>query len=214
MASATSSSQRDWGKVRWPRTLVPSLPCTHPPCPARTDLALPSVSGRTGHGVRGAYQGVHHCPVQPLRTHPGDSCGHHVEVQSPGTPGLPGLWGWANRYWPPRDPCAWARTTLGAGGRAGLQASSFHGMAQTWGVWASGSRNGCDAFGRKVRPLALEVRARRVGLTFSVAASPKGAVHFLVVLIGQRVGGPSTSRGGHPWPEQRWGLLTGPGWGI
>uniref|UniRef100_A0A452TTY6 E3 ubiquitin-protein ligase UHRF n=1 Tax=Ursus maritimus TaxID=29073 RepID=A0A452TTY6_URSMA len=37
MASATSSSQRDWGKVRWPRALVPS-------CPAR---ALPALHALT-----------------------------------------------------------------------------------------------------------------------------------------------------------------------
>lgn len=210
MASATSSSQRDWGKVRRPHAPRPCCPA----CPACAHPALLSVSGWTGHGVRGAYQGVHHRPVQPLRTHPGDSCGHHVEVQSPGTPRLPGLWGWADGCWPPRGPCAWARTTLGAGGKAGLQASSFRGVAQTWGVWGRGSCNRCDAFGRKVRPLALKVGARRVGLSCSVAASPKGAVYFLVVFVGQRVGGPSTSRGGHPRPEQRWGLLPGPGWGI
>jgi len=31
---------------------------------------------------------------------------------------------------------------------------------------------------------------------------------------GQRVGGPSTSRGGYPWPEQSRGLLLGPGWRV
>lgn len=73
---------------------------------------------------------------------------------------------------------------------------------------------GVIGFGRKVRPLALDVGARRVGLSCSVTASPKGAIHHLVVSAGQRVGGPSTSRGGHPRPEQRWGLFLGPGWGI
>lgn len=81
MASATSSSQRDWGKVRGPR--APCAPAA-PHAPAAVHAALPSVLEWTGHGVRGPHQGVHHRAVQPLWPHPGHPRGHHVEVQSPG----------------------------------------------------------------------------------------------------------------------------------
>lgn len=46
------------------------------------------------------------------------------------------------------------------------------------------------------------------------AAGPGGATYFSVVFTGQRVWGPSTSCGRHPRPEQRWGVLPGPGWRV
>ena len=148
MASATSSSQRDWGKVRWPRPACPQQPCCPPTLThsARSSLFLEC----TGHGVRGAHQGVHHCSIQPLWTHPRDPRGHHVEIQSPGTPKQLELGQHALAF--QKSHClegAVPRT----GGTAGIQASSSCAVARIQG---RGSCNRCDAFGGKVRPLALK----------------------------------------------------------
>jgi hypothetical protein len=83
MASATSSSQRDWGKVRQ----VLSLATFPPPHQALTHrLSVPTWSG---HGVCGPHEGMHHRPVQPLWPHPRGPCGYHVAVPGPGKCGRP-----------------------------------------------------------------------------------------------------------------------------
>lgn len=144
MASATSSSQRDWGKVRPPRT-----PCPSPPAPtalpalqALTLLFLWSRTDRAWHawGVPRSAPSSRPTTMDPSRGSPWAPCGGSESRY----PRLPGLWGRAHGYWPPRSPCTWARTTLGTGGWAGLQAGSFRGVAQTWGFWGRGSRNRCD----------------------------------------------------------------------
>lgn len=148
MASATSSSQRDWGKVRRPRPACPRQPRC-PPTLAHGTLSSLFLEC-TGHGVRGAHQGVHHRSIQPLRTHPRGPRGHHVEVQSPGTPKQPEFGQQVLAF---QKPHCLERAVPRTGGTAGIQASSSCAMARIQG---GGSCNRCDTFGGKVRPLALK----------------------------------------------------------
>lgn len=58
MASATSSSQRDWGKVRPPRALHPR----RPPCPTHAHSALPLVPDGQGMACVGRTK---ECTIVP-----------------------------------------------------------------------------------------------------------------------------------------------------
>lgn len=77
MASATSSSRRDWGKVRHihPFLSLSLFPTPHCSC---------SSFHMAGHGMCGPHQRVYHCACQPFRAHPWCPCGYHVALQSPG----------------------------------------------------------------------------------------------------------------------------------
>lgn len=88
MASASSSSQRDWGKVSantiWILnlsaffffSLIMGMTITH-----HKWFALSPI---LGYGLCRSNQTVHHCSIQSLRPNPWHSCRFPMEVQSPG----------------------------------------------------------------------------------------------------------------------------------
>ena len=89
MASASSSSQRDWGKVRTDFTCsVPFYTTSHyiifvikhQSLNLQTLLTPPS----PGNGLCWSNQAVHYRPVQPPRPNPWHPCWLLVEVQSSG----------------------------------------------------------------------------------------------------------------------------------
>ena len=164
MASATSSSQRDWGKVRGSWALEgPAALCP----PVATHTALLSVSEWTGHGVCGPHQGVHHRAVQPLRSHPGHPRGHHVEVPSPGMCRCRALW-LSQRALAFQQPFCRGGPPQGQEARLGFTP----GPSLIWlGLWPSGtegSLNRSDVFALKGQTLALKAGVRAVELFCSV----------------------------------------------
>lgn len=81
-----------------------------------------------------------------------------------------------------------------------------------WPSGAEGSFSRTDAFGSKGQTVALKAGVRAFELICTVWST--GCHLPLGWFTGQRVGGPSTSRGGYPRPEQSRGLLLGPGWRV